>query len=848
MLKASINADNIKSYLADAVTKVASFLPERNPISSVHVNKNNLNLQEVTALLHQHNLSGLLPYRHYDPDSNIFYNNRSIAFMLMLRPIDGAPEDTVNILHGLLADVIPDHADIQFLLVASDKLSPLLDAFEQTRSQRSGLYAWLAKKRAAYLKQGAFQPLSSQSNTILRDFRLYLTVSFPLSKIDSGDLITVRENVMSTLRSIEIDNANISINKFLSQLSDLVSPIHTSVAQPKEWDQLTTLDLQITDPECFLSVEKGKLLFSRESSVTEVRCLVAKEKPEHPVQWKMNDNIGQMFNTALQIPCPFVICMNIRTLSRDSSLSRYQIKSLSKDRDANSPLIKLFPFLGYEYQDAKYMFNRIKEGGKAVKYHYQVVLYAQPEKANQAEQSIKDLYSANGWKLSKPLGFQLPCWLMLLPMATSEGLFEEMQGMGYLQEATAFNAVNMAPFQGEWKGTVTPSTLLIGRRGQVSYWNPFDNTQGNYNMCIVAKSGSGKSVFAQEYMVSMLSQGGRIWVIDAGRSYEKTCRLLGGTFLAFSPELDININPFSTVINLEESMAMLVPLLASMARPSGQISDEELRHLEIAIKSAWQIHNNNTTITYIRDWLAEQESPLANNLALLLFPYTKEGSYTRYFEGKSNIDLNNDLVVLELDDLKNKKDLQRIVLMVLIYHITQAMYLSDRKQRKNCILEELWDMFSGTHNQLAGRFIEEGVRTARRFGAGFIGISQLFSDFHQNNMTQAMYDNSDFKIILAQEHESIEQAKEKKYLHMNGYTEHVLKSLRTVNGEYSEFAIKGPHGLTVHRLFLDPYSSLLYSSKAEEFQFIRDLEAEGTPLIEALEIAARKFRKCGTEE
>ncbi len=835
---------SLQQRLKATYGRVKSVLKEALPRHGATLNNQSMTTRDISALLRRHHLAGLLPYRYYDPDTSLFHNARSLGFMLDVTPVDGATEEMINILHNMITDILPDYCDLQCLLVASDKVSPQLTQFKQARSEQQGLYAWLVDKRMEFFKQGVYQPISAQSQTVLRDFCLYITVSLPRKRIDADELLMIREKMIKTLSSINILATRITIENFLSQLSALISPYRTPEKLSKNWQPLTTLDLQLTDPECFLTVEKEKLHFAREHEATDVCCLVAKEIPSHPSQWKAGDNLGQMFNNALQIPYPFVISMNVRVLPREPSVARYQLKSLSKGRDVNSPLVKLFPFLRHEYEDAKYMFDHLKEGGKAVKYHYQVVLYAPPEKINEAEQGAKDLFNANGWRLNKPSGFQLPSWMMMLPMATSEGLYEEMERMGCLKEVTALNAVNMMPLQAEWKGTKTPSTLLVGRRGQISHWNPFDNPQGNYNMCIIAKSGSGKSVFAQEYIVSMLSQGGRVWVIDAGRSYEKTCRLLGGTFVEFAPNTTINMNPFSSIVDINMSMEMLKPMIASMARINQEITDEELSYIEMGINAAWDGYGQQATITHVSEWLKSQDDPIAKTLALLLFPYTKAGQYSAFFEGESNIDLDNDFVVLELDDLKNRKDLQRVILMVLIYHITQAMFLGNRDQRKNCILEELWDMFSGSHNKLAGEFIAAGVRTARRFGGGMVGISQLFSDFYKNDMTRAMYDNSDFKIILSQTHESIEQAKEKKYLHMDPYTEHVLKSLRTVSGEYSEFAIQGPHGLSVHRLYLDPYSSLLYSSRAEEFQFIRDMEAQGTPLVEALAMAVRKFKNA----
>ena len=47
----------------------------------------------------------------------------------------------------------------------------------------------------------------------------------------------------------------------------------------------------------------------------------------------------------------------------------------------------------------------------------------------------------------------------------------------------------------------------------------------------------------------------------------------------------------------------------------------------------------------------------------MLYPYTKHGMYGKFFEGPCTLNINNNFIVLELEELKQKKDLQKIVLI-----------------------------------------------------------------------------------------------------------------------------------------------------------------------------------------
>lgn len=786
-------------------------------------------------------LSSLLPYEAYDEKKAIFINKKSIGFMLESSVLTGATEETENILTSLLTDVIPHIADIQCLLWASHKIGNILDAFEAARSGQGETFEWLAKQRTAFLRQGVLNSLSTAGSLHLRDFKLYFVVSIPKKDVNAQitELMELRQSIQSSLKSVQIITRDISIENFISLLRDLINPTKSEYPEQQSWNPWDALNLQLTNPEYRLKIHRNRLLFDSETENWDVRSFTVNQFPKQMSQWRMTESIGQLFNSTLQIPCPFIISLTIRPLDHEKSVAQAQMKYMNKDSTAKSPLAKFKPAASKEYQDWSYVRERLSEGDRLVKVMYQVVLYAQPEHANNAERKLRDLYRANGWKLHKQGCVQFQSWLAMLPMMVTEGLYDDLKVFGRLRTMTAFNAMTIAPLQGEWKGSHQSSLLLPGRRGQVAIWNPFDNTEGNYNVAIAAASGRGKSVLTQEYIVSIVGSGGRVWVIDVGRSYEKTCRLLNGEFIEFPPENAISINPFTFIKQFDESLELLKPLSAAMVRPSSQASDEEIAYLEKALKAAWAVKKNQASFTDVAEWLNQQSDAVCKNLSHLLYPYTKDGMYGRYFEGPCTINLDNSFVVLELEELKAKKDLQKIMLLVLMYQISERMYLGNRSQMKSCIIDEAWDLLGGD-NEGAAKFIETGYRRARRYHANFVTITQSINDYFKNITSIAAFENSDYNLILGQKPESIEQLKNSKRLSLDEFTEKLFKSLRKTD-EYSECVIKGPSGLSVHRILLDPYSRILYSSKGEEFEAVKQLQTQGHSLQDAIAIVARKF-------
>ena len=283
---------------------------------------------------------------------------------------------------------------------------------------------------------------------------------------------------------------------------------------------------------------------------------------------------------------------------------------------------------------------------------------------------------------------------------------------------------------------------------------------------------------------------------------------------------------------------MLKSVLYLMAAPIQGTTDLENSLLEEAIVSVWQAHKNQATISNVADFLSAQKTPESQKLAKMLFPYTKYGSYGRFFEGESNVDLTNDLVVFELEELKERKDLQAVIVQIMVLQIANQVYLGDRKTRVQVVLDEAWDLLRGKET---GQFIETAARRLRKYQGALIVGTQSVRDFYATPGAQAAFENSDFTVLLEQKSSSITQLKTTKHIELTNYMEKVLKTIKTVKDKYSECLIIMPSGFVVGRLYLDRFSQLLYTTDAKEFQKIAILRQQGMSLSDALEELANEY-------
>ncbi|MDI9635789.1 ATP-binding protein [Geitlerinema splendidum] len=220
-----------------------------------------------------------------------------------------------------------------------------------------------------------------------------------------------------------------------------------------------------------------------------------------------------------------------------------------------------------------------------------------------------------------------------------------------------------------------------------------------------------------------------------------------------------------------------------MAAPKEGTTDLEDAYLEQALQEAWNEKQNKATITDVADVLLKLSDRIAVTLGRRLRPYTEKGSYGKFFNGEANIDLSDSLVVVEMEELKERKDLQSVIVQMVILQITNSIYMGDRKTPSCLILDEAWDMLRGAQSDV---FIETAARRLRKYFGGLVVGTQSVNDFYATPGAQAAFDNSDWMCLLSQKDESIELLKSSKRLSMDPAMERTLRSLHTEQGKYAE--------------------------------------------------------------
>lgn len=824
--------------------KLLSFLGERTHDGHV---PDSHTLQNQADYLRVFGLDSLLPYRSYDRRTQIFHNEKSHGFIIETYPMVGCTEEMQREISGLFQHTLKEKASLQFLMYGDPRIESILDPWAHPLQNGDPIFQKLVQKRTAYLKQ----MVSSKSSLSLplRNYRCLISYSEPGScegPVEEMALVQTREQIVSALKILKVPVKVCAAQDLLSFIDNLINFHLSTDASLKTWNPYESLNSQVSSPQTHWTIEPDILKVGVADEVSCIKTYTMAREPDYWSLHAMGELIGDPYRDLLRVKVPFLLHYGLTICDQAKTSLRIQSREDWVEKQSYSKIGKRIPIIKSQSKELSFVREQRGKGERFIESRLSVSLLAPQERLIEEEHTLKSLFRSKRWDIQSERYLQLQTYLSTFPMMWGEGMNRDLGYHRRLKTTLTSEAANLLPIQGEWKGNAREGMMLIGRRGQVFVWNPFSVESGNYNVSVVGRSGSGKSVFMQELVTMALGSGAQVFIIDVGRSFEKTVKLLGGIYLEFTPHSPLCLNPFSHLKGSmgqegqdlpQDFLSLLKPIVSLMAAPQDGTNDAENALIERAILDAWHVRGRDAGMDTVIACLKEIQDPLAQNLANKLFPYSSRGTYGRYFNGKANVDLTSSMVVVELEELKDRKDLQSVILQVMILQITHQLYLGNRQRATYLVLDEAWDLLRARQ---AGVFIETAARRFRKYKGSLVVGTQSVHDFYASPGAQAAFDNSDWLCMLSQKKESIEQLKKSDRLVVDPGMEEMLNSLKTESGAYAEVMIRGAHGYAIGRLVLDPFSNKLYTTKADEFAAIQHRVEAGQTLLEALEDLSRE--------
>ena len=148
------------------------------------------------------------------------------------------------------------------------------------------------------------------------------------------------------------------------------------------------------------------------------------------------------------------------------------------------------------------------------------------------------------------------------------------------------------------------------------------------------------------------------------------------------------------------------------------------------------------------------------------------------------MDLNNRFIVFDRTALSDHPRLQSIYYFLINYSVQRRMKQGLKAGLNQYVVnEEISDLLI---DEQSASLLSENYRTARKYGTIHFSVTQMISDFTQNNYTKAILANSYIKFILHldSEYELLS------VLGLNDNEIDSVKNLKTIPKKYSEIFVK----------------------------------------------------------
>lgn len=398
------------------------------------------------------------------------------------------------------------------------------------------------------------------------------------------------------------------------------------------------------------------------------------------------------------------------------------------------------------------------------------------------------------------------------------------------------NLADLLPVFGLWNGFESPSVLLRTRMGSLFKFDPFSSSLTNANQIISGGSGSGKSYLTNLMVGQMLSQNPRIFILDVGGSYQKTCELLDGQYIPLSMASGLSMNPFDRAadgIVSDEKIKFLVALVQIMTKEEDQkaIGKLEKAEIERAIQQVYH-QESKPRLSHLRERLLKSEIEGVQKIGKILSLWCGDSPFGKFVDRETNIELQKRVVCFDLKGLEANPDLQAAALFTITDMVWREVQ-KDRSEMKFLVFDECWRLLE---SDAGSQFVAEVFRTFRKYYASAVAISQNIDDFAKSKAASAIMPNSSIKWILKQPGADFKRLAE--VVRLNDREIALVQSLSQVKGQYSEAFLVCEDRKAVVSVESTPFEYWLATTDPKDFALLKQEQAqlglEGVQLIQHL--------------
>ncbi|MFA6195368.1 MAG: EAL domain-containing protein [Sulfurimonas sp.] len=828
------------------------------------------------------------------------------GFAIRVHPGAFLGENVEAILTSCLEVVNVDGAVANFFTFSSRNVDKRIKEFEDLHLNthinvlHPDVLHDMIRSRARHLKRWTNKSMLNGVDLRVRDFVNLISFSFP-ENTPKATLDSYYAQIRGAIS--ELNPQNFTGQEMITMVKEILSPEIESWDSPEDYKidmstQMTSEGTRIrTSPD-------GEILIG---DSWYAKTITTKNFPDTISLSEFTGLFYDKFGTSVQntVVSPFMVSLTIsydnveKTNKKLAKTAAWNIKETNK---LDSTLKDSHPELQKRAEEAR-LVTRYQDAGQVpLRAMWSFVIFDN-DKARLEESYGKAVsqFRKKGWSLVKESFGNIALLSMIgsLPLNFNENTKDILKRFRILFLS---NNTQIAPLISDARGSKM-MIPYIGRSGQLQGFD-FYESDTNYNAVVGGESGSGKSYSQNDIHAMLLAGGYNIRGIDAGYSYKYLNQFIGGQYIEFRESSEICLNFFTKIIlqrklktdengdvmhdehdepietdelaqHKDEKGVLryiihtdeyktIVPIIGQMggvnlaattSENSNLVNDLGTKFMASVVERAvqeayWQMGENagmETVYRTLKDIVNELKAKNRQSDIEMLSRFidtisaycVPTGMFFKYFNGPNNINFKSSYVIAELDDLKNKGDLYNVVLMSFAQTV-MAEFFGDRKTPKLFFVDEAMMVFG---NPIVVAFLNDLYRRIRKYNGIAVTITQGIQDFFLNKMTEAMYNNANWKYFLQIGSDGIEQVAQSKKVFLSDFLVKLLKSIRNNKTlRIGEVLIRSEKMIMVSRLKTDPLSHYTYSGMSPQEKPYMDfiMDKYKVHIQDAVRIAALK--------
>lgn len=784
--------------------------------------------QEQKKLLKRYSISNFIRPISYGENS-IVCNDGYFGFVFECLPHIRAGAKSAETIESILKK-LPDDIFMQIHLWGSKNIESIINRWEYDHHSNSEAINEAIKSIGQFFRNKTNEQISYSMETSIKNHRLL----FSFKSKDEKKLYEVKNHIKNILSTNSFFPIELHFEELKPIFWELLNPKHSFKNIP-EYDKKRFFNKQVISTENIIKVEDTFIQIGRKNNAnsfvgkTWIGLSPATLPDYAHIQdfgKKLGDYLSGACNTN-QFNDSFMVTLNINKVTRSENLSIGKKQNSLVNKRVKNTDTKLLD----KKSEAQSVNRRLKDFESL--YNMDLVVFVSGDSLELANKNVTSVQSfwgtggdTSGIILGQTDSAHLPIFLSSLPLGLTKDYFEYIQGNPF--KLFADQVAQFAPVEADYKGNY-PNNLFISKRGQIAGFD-FFQTSASKNGYIIARSGAGKSVLLNYMVLNAHTRGDRIFITDIGGSYEPICEELGGQYIEIDLDNPISFNPFSDLKELTlEDLNFFSDWIYSLG--ASKLKSEALKlqniikpKIQEIIRNLFDDLGSDLEITNIRNEIKKIEDSRYQDFAIALTPFCKGELYGDFLTGKSQINLNKQLAVLELGKVENIAEIRDAMIFIWEYHKSNAVYKqekdADNGGRRILVIIDEVHKFLGK-NEMMDDAIEQAYRRFRKHLASIWIATQSFEDINNNDgLTRAgrvILANSPWKIFLGQEETSLNMLFASSAFQFDYIEEQLIRAVTTVKPEYSELFIITPEQQKIpYRLVMNKYFYYLTTTDQDD--------------------------------